>query len=329
MPPTRRSRASCAKRDLGGAILRARSALGVLRRLAGLLEAGLLALDDARVATEETGLLEGRAVVLLVDLVQRAGHTEAHSASLAGRAAALKADDHVEAALEVEDRERVVDLLLVQLVREVVLEAAAVDGPLAGAGDQANAGDGALATAGAVAGRSGRLASADGGLAGRLGGEARGGRLVGHVLEGLRGGLSHGSPWFFRAAGRSGGSPRLLRHLVDGEGDGLLRGVRVLGARVHLELLQLLISELVLGEHAADGLLHRALGVLLEQLGVGDAAEAAGVAGVAVGELRLTLVSGQRDLVGVDDDDEVARIHMGCEDRLVLPPQELGSLGSE
>ncbi len=50
---------------------------------------------------------------------------------------------------------------------------------------------------------------------------------------------------------------------------------------------------------------------------------------MAVGELRLTLVAGQRDLVGVDDDDEVARIHMGCEDRLVLPPQELGSLGSE
>src|SRR5690606_13237037 len=173
----------------------------------------LLALDDARVATEEAGLLEGRAVVLLVDLVQRAGDAEAHGPGLAGRAAAVEAHDHVEAALELEDRERVVDLLLVQLVREVVLERAAVDGPLAGAGDQADTGDRTLATAGAVAGRGGRLAGADGGLAGRLGGEARGGRLVGHGLEGLGGGLSHGSPWFFRAAGRSGGSPRLLRHL--------------------------------------------------------------------------------------------------------------------
>src|SRR5690606_36672309 len=105
--------------------------------------------------------------------------------------------------------------------------------------------------------------------------------------------------------------------------------VGMLGTRVDLELLDLLISELVLGEHAADGLLHCLLGILLEELGVGDAAEAARVAGMAVGELRLTLVAGQRDLVGVDDDDEVARIHMGCEDRLVLPPQELGSLGSE
>src|SRR5690606_11617587 len=77
-----------------------RSALGVLRRLAGLLEACLLALDDARVATEEAGLLEGRAVVLLVDLVQRAGDAEAHGPGLAGRAAAVEAHDHVEAALE-------------------------------------------------------------------------------------------------------------------------------------------------------------------------------------------------------------------------------------
>src|SRR5690606_15071101 len=93
MPPTRRSRASCAQRDRGGAVLRGRSALGVLRRLAGLLEAGLLALDDARVATEEPGLLEGRAVVLLVDLVQRAGHAEAHGPGLTGRAAAGEAHD--------------------------------------------------------------------------------------------------------------------------------------------------------------------------------------------------------------------------------------------
>src|SRR5699024_3271623 len=185
-----------------GALLRAGSALGVLRRLAGLLEAGLLALDDAVVTTEEAGLLEGRSVVLLVDLVQRAGHTEAHGPGLTGCTAAGEADDDVEAALEVESRERIVDLLLVQLVREVVLERAAVDRPLAGSGDQADAGDGALAAAGAVARGGHGLPGADDGLAGRLGGVALGRGLVGHGLEGLGGGLSHGSPWFFRVAGR-------------------------------------------------------------------------------------------------------------------------------
>src|SRR5699024_9645489 len=118
-------------------------------------------------------------------------------------------DLDVEAALEVERGQRVVDLLLVQLVREVVLEAAAVQGPLAGAGQQAHAGDGPLAATGAVARRDRGLAGADGGLAGGLGGEARGRRLVGHVLEdlgGVGGGLSHGSPWFFRVAVRRGGT---------------------------------------------------------------------------------------------------------------------------
>src|SRR5699024_182591 len=107
-------------------------------------------------------------------------------------------------------RRRALHLLVVPLVRAVVSEAAAVQGPVAAAVQQAHAGDGALAATGAVARRDRRLAGADDGLAGGLGGEARGCRLVGHVLEdlgGIGGGLSHGSPWFFRVAGRSGGTP--------------------------------------------------------------------------------------------------------------------------
>src|SRR5690625_7731536 len=81
--------------------------------------------------------------------------------------------------------------------------------------------------------------------------------------------------------------------------------------------------------HDALPIFDRALGVLLEQLGVGGVAQAAGVTGVAVGQLVLTLVPGQGDLLRVDDDYEVACIHVGREDRLVLAPQQLSSLGSE
>src|SRR5690606_31895879 len=116
-----------------------RSALRVLRSLAGLLETGLLALDDARVAGQEAGLLEGRAVVLEVDLVQGTRHAVAQGTGLAGGATAVDAGDDVVGALELQHLEGVVDLLLVQLVREVVLQGAAVDGPLAGAGDDAHA----------------------------------------------------------------------------------------------------------------------------------------------------------------------------------------------
>src|SRR5512144_1912225 len=124
------------------------SALAVLRRLAGLLEAGLLALDHAGVAGEEPGLLQRRAVRLDVDGVERTRHAEPQGTGLAGDAAPVDAGDHVEAAREVRGHERLVDELLVQLVREVALQGAAVDGPLAGAGDQAHTSHGLLAPAG-------------------------------------------------------------------------------------------------------------------------------------------------------------------------------------
>src|SRR5690606_8465023 len=125
----------------------ARSALRELRRLAGLLETGLLALDDASVAREEAGLLEGGTVVLTVDLVERARDREAERTGLARGAAAVDASHDVVRAREAEQRERVGDQLLVQLVGEVLLERTAVDREAARAGDEADASDGLLAAA--------------------------------------------------------------------------------------------------------------------------------------------------------------------------------------
>src|SRR4051794_15744616 len=171
-----------------------RSALGVLRRLAGLLETGLLALDDAGVTREQPGLLERRAVGLGVDRVEAAGHAEAQGAGLTGDAAAVDAGDDVEATLELEVRERLVHDLLVQLVGEVVVQRAAVDRPLAGAGDDAHAGDGLLATAGGRRGGDGRRAG--GGVSGRSAlGAVGDALLVGLVgLFDLGGGVSHDVP---------------------------------------------------------------------------------------------------------------------------------------
>src|SRR5690606_11865394 len=135
------------------------SALAVLRRLAGLLEAGLLALGDASVTGEQAGLFQGRAVQLGVDRVERPGHAVADRAGLAGGATPVDADEHVVGAVELEDLQRLVDQLLVDLVREVVLQRAAVDLPLAGARDDPDPGHRLLATAGAGAGRGGRRAT--------------------------------------------------------------------------------------------------------------------------------------------------------------------------
>src|SRR3712207_8458104 len=59
-----------------------------------------------------SGLLERRAVGLDVDRVEAAGHAETQRAGLAGDAAAVDAGDHVEAAVELQRRERLVGDLL-------------------------------------------------------------------------------------------------------------------------------------------------------------------------------------------------------------------------
>src|ERR1700722_3148172 len=192
--------APCLSTQLVYPVPGARLALGVLRRLTGLLQAGLLALGDPRVPGQEACPLQGRAA-LRVDQDQGAGNAQAQRAGLTADPAAGDPDDHVELVLSPERHERLLDELLVNLVREVVLERPAVDLELAGAGRDAHPGDGFLAAAGAerVAGddrparrrRRAALRVAGAGVAG-LGGVLRDGRDFVR-LDGLRlfGGLSH------------------------------------------------------------------------------------------------------------------------------------------
>ena len=67
-PPRHKGRDGLSRKRLSAS--EADLALGVLLSLAGLLETGLLTLDDAGVTAQVTGLLQGGAVVLDVDLVQ-------------------------------------------------------------------------------------------------------------------------------------------------------------------------------------------------------------------------------------------------------------------
>ena len=117
------------------------------------MQTGLLALHDAGVAGQEASLLQGGAVGVTIDGVQSAGHAETDGAGLAGGAAAVNEDDSVELAFELEQNDRGVDLTLQQLGGEVLLQSAAVDGPLAVTRNQTDTGD-SLAATGAVARRS-------------------------------------------------------------------------------------------------------------------------------------------------------------------------------
>src|SRR6478735_3285752 len=97
----------------------ATSALRVLRSLAGLLQAVLLALDGAGVTGEEAGALESRAI-LGGDLDQGAGDGQTQCACLAGRAATVQERGDVEGLGPLDGDQRSLDQLLVHLVREVV-----------------------------------------------------------------------------------------------------------------------------------------------------------------------------------------------------------------
>src|SRR5699024_12033179 len=89
------------------------------------------------VTGEEAGLLQGRTVVVPVDLVQRTRDREAKGAGLTGVAAAVDAGDDVEAVFDVEENERGVHQLLVHLVWEVVVQRAAVYLPVPICGQEA------------------------------------------------------------------------------------------------------------------------------------------------------------------------------------------------
>src|SRR5699024_12337926 len=130
---------------------------------------------------------------------------QADGTGLAGGSTAGDQHDDVGAGAEVQQGRRLIDELLVQLVREVLFASASVDGPLSGARDEADASNSLLATAHSVSGSGqGLSASTGGGLAQTGGGLAQTGGCgsLGGVFGcdlfvdhgGRRSGISHGAP---------------------------------------------------------------------------------------------------------------------------------------
>src|SRR3954447_26819750 len=137
-------------------------ALGELRPLAGLLEAGLLALLDARVARQEAAALELAAQVR-IGVEQRAADAVAQRARLRGDAAALHAGHDVHAVRVADRLERLADVALEGRAREEDVQRAAVDRVRARAGKQDHAGDRGLALARRAVARAGGQVDRDGG----------------------------------------------------------------------------------------------------------------------------------------------------------------------
>src|SRR5258706_1927991 len=138
-------------RDPTGAIStlvsRRTSAFRVLRRLAGPLESVFLAFLHPRVAGQQAGAAEDRAMEG-VELQQRPGDPVADRAGLAGEAAALDLDHRVEATLGPRHPEGHADVRLVDRRTEMLQQGAAIHDDLAVARQEPDARDGRLATTG-------------------------------------------------------------------------------------------------------------------------------------------------------------------------------------
>src|SRR5690606_12917234 len=110
---------------------------------------------------------------------------------------------------------------------------------------------------------------------------------------------------------------------------GLLGDVRVRLAGVHLAATDATAPHAGLGQHAPDGVLQNADGVLGEHLARGGLPKAALVSGVAAVDLLVELTAGELHLLGVDDDDEVTAWLVRRVSGLVLALQHGSDLSSE
>src|SRR5690606_21951469 len=112
-------------------------------------------------------------------------------------------------------------------------------------------------------------------------------------------------PWGFSVSGLICAASRWA---LDLKALGLLRRVRVLRTGEHVQLLEHLATQGVLGKHALHRELDHPLRTLVQELLEADALEIAEIAGVVVIELVGHLPAGHADLLGVDHDDMVARV---------------------
>src|SRR5439155_25071063 len=90
----------------------------------------------------------------------------------------------------------------------------------------------------------------------------------------------------------------------------LLRGMRVIGAFVDLELASHGAAEAALGQHALNGPLHDSLRMALEHALGADFAETSDVPRVPPIDLVRQLAPGEMDLLGVDNHDVISHVEM-------------------
>lgn len=100
--------------------------------------------------------------------------------------------------------------------------------------------------------------------------------------------------------------------------------MRMLGTSIHVKVFVKRIAQFVAGEHTLHGILDHALRVLSQQLSRCSETLSARIAGVTNVFLFGHLLSGETDLLSVDNDHVIATIHVRSEVWLVFSTQQVG-----
>ena len=103
----------------------------------------------------------------------------------------------------------------------------------------------------------------------------------------------------------------------------------MLGTLVAVQAGQSLSTDGVGRDHALDSVGHGQIAVLSHQLAVLDLLQAANVLAVGDVELLLGLLAGQNSLITVDDNNEIAAVHVGGIIDLLLAAQQNSGLSSD
>ena len=106
----------------------------------------------------------------------------------------------------------------------------------------------------------------------------------------------------------------------------LLRLHIVLRSGEDVQVVDELVAETVFGEHSLDHFAEQTVSALFKHLRGSHFALSAGEACVAYIDAAVPLVACHTDFVGIDNDNIVTTIDIGCEIGFVLATKELGNL---
>ncbi len=100
----------------------------------------------------------------------------------------------------------------------------------------------------------------------------------------------------------------------------------MLFADVHFQFLCHLSTQTIVRQHAFDSMFKHHLRLRFHDILDRLEASSPRIEGVVIILLQILPLPGDNDLLSVDDDDEITKIRIGCERRLVLAPDNMRNL---